>query len=880
MMHVPRWLRWRTDRELREEIEAHLDSETQENLERGLPPREARYAALRAFGNPARVRELAREASPLYQIDLLAQDVRFALRLVRRTPLLSATIVLTLVLGISLNASVFTILNAFLLRPLVSKDPATFAQIYPTFSGQQSRSIHGSPSMLTLDEYEAFSAGARSLAAVTASTPVSLTLGGDEPVNLRGQFVSCNYLAAHLDSPLLGRVFRPNDCARSGGEPVAVLNERLWRSRFQADPSAVGRTILLNKQAFTIIGIAPNQLTLDVPQVSIWVPFSMQPILGGSEDYFRRGSDHAWLDVSGRLASGSTHRQAQAELSPIAAQLDRLHPGRQIHIFVTDGAHIRNLFGAKVAPVVFGLIMGSFALILLIVCANVTTLLLSRAAGRRQETAIRLSLGAGRGRLLRQLLTESLLLAFLAGAASWWLAHILPGAIFGLSADAPSEVSLDPDWRVFLFTFAAATLAGCLAGLSPALESLRVDLSTSLKPAGGVGAGRGRTRVRRWLIAGQLAASLALLVAAGLIVRVQTRLFQRDVGFDPQSVVMTPLPLSRIGYDEASARAFHDLLLESVRGLPGVSAAALEQSTPFRAMWSTLVISESDEDVRGQQRVFLRRVSPEYFGTLRIALLQGRLFTDAETRTPGGATPVVVSRPFALSFWPNQDPLGQRLRTFDKRQLQVVGVAEDASTMHLGEIDGPLIYEPFGQPGDVDAVLIVRGAGDAASLVPAIRSATRRLDPELASDPETLRAELDRQAERYAFLLKVAWVPSGLALVLCVLGVYGVAAFAAAQRTQEIGIRLAIGAEPRDVIRLLLGGIARPVLAGVLGGLALGAAIGALMRSAGLLLDVHPIDPLSYAAACAIVGSAAFLATFVPVRRASRLDPSQALRHE
>jgi predicted permease len=879
-MKVPRPLRWRTDRELREEIEAHLDIETQENLERGLPPGEARYAALRAFGNPARVRELVREARPLYHVDLLAQDVRFALRLLRRTPLLAATIVLTLVLGISLNASVFTILNAFLLRPLVSKEPATFVQIYASVSGHQSRLIQGSPAMLTLDEYEAFSTAARSLSAVTASAPTSLTVGGDEPINLRGQFVSCNYLAAHLDPPVLGRTFQPDDCARSGRETVAVLNEKVWRSRFRADPAVVGSTLLLNRHPFTVIGIAPNQLTLDVPPVSIWVPFSTQPLLGAAGDYFRRGSDYAWLDVSGRLAPGSSHRQVQAELSMLAAQLEQLHPGRQMHILVTNGAHIANPFFSNRAPLIFGLIMGSFTLILLIVCANVTTLMLSRAAGRQQEMAIRLSIGAGRGRLLRQLLTESLLLAMLAGAVSWWIAHYLPGAIFALSADAPSEASLDPDWRVFLFTFAAATLAGCLAGLSPALESLRVDLSRSLKPTSHVSTGYGYTQVRRWLVAGQLAASLGLLVAAGLMVQVQTRLFQPTVGYDPRSVVVTPLALSRIGYNEAAARSFHTRLLERLRGLPGVRAAALAIGAPFRGKRTAWVAAASDKSPDAQRPVFFRQVSPEYFDTMRVTLVQGRVFNTAEMQTSGDITPTVVSRTFASTFWPNRDPLGQRFPTANNGELHVVGVAQDTSSMRLGEMDGPIYYEPFPRRGVVDTTLIIRGTADAASLVPAIRSEIRKLEPQLAIDLVTIRAELDRQAERYAFLLTVAWIPSGLALALCVLGVYGVAAFAAAQRTQEIGIRMAIGAQPRDVIRLLLGATARPLLAGALGGLVLGLGLGALMQHADLLLDVSPIEPLSYATACAIVGAAALLATFIPTRRASRLNPSRALRDE
>jgi len=876
-MRLPRWLRARSGEDLQAEMDAHLELEARDQIDRGVPAAEAHDAALRTFGNPARIRELAREASPLYQLDLLRQDVGFALRMMRRTPLLAATVVATLVLGISLNTTAFTLLNAFLLRPMVSKDPGSFVEVYPTFSGEFSRIIHGSPAMVTLDEYEAFRDGARSLSAVVASAPTSLTLGGDDPVNLRSMFVSCNYLAAHLDAPVLGRTFRPEDCAQSGREPVVVLNEKVWHKHFNGDPSIVGRTILLNKQTFTVVGVAPNQLLLEVPPMSIWVPFSMRAVLYPTEDYFRRGSDHAWLEVSGRLAPGATHAQAQTELSMVASRLDLQHPGRQTRILVNNGAHIHSPFFSRKAPLVLALITGSFMLILLIVCANVTTLLLARAAERRQEMAVRLSLGAGRARLLRQLLTESLVLAFLAGAVTWWLAHHLPRIIFGMSADAPPEVSLHPDWRVLLFTFGAAALAGCVAGLSPALESLRVDLSESLKPAGRGGAGRSQTRVRRWLVAAQVAASLALLVTAGQMMRVQTRLFNTELTYDPRSVVVTPLSLSPVGYDTTSARVFHARLLESVQTLPGVRAAALAMGGLFRGKY-TAWVSAPDGDDPQPRRVFRRHVSPQYFETMQIPIIQGTAFGDFDARQADAVTPIVVSRTFASSFWTNRDPIGARITGAGKGERRVVGVAEDTSSMRLGEPDGPFYYEPVQNP--VDAILVVRATGDATTLVPAIRARIRALDPQVASSPETIGAELDRQAERYGFIFKVATIPSGLALVLSVLGIYGVAAFAATQRAHEIGIRLAIGARRADVITLLLGAIKRPLAAGMLCGLMFAAAIGFLMRKAGLLMDIHPLDPLSYAVVCVIVASAAITATFIPARRASRLDPLKALREE
>lgn len=577
-MKIPAWLRWRADRELDEEIQAHLELGIQNNISRGMTPEEARFAALCTFGNPTRVSELAREADALHQLVNLSRDVLFSLRMLRRAPLLGVTVVLTLGLGISLNSSVFTVLNALLFRPLVTRNAGTFVQLFATLTNSPSRRPGGSPVEFTLDEYQGLQTGSRSLDQVTASALVPLVIGDQRQTQVRGLFVSCNFLSAHIDPPVLGRVFLPQDCQSPGGQPVAVLNESFWRSHFEAAPSMIGRDIMINQRKFTIIGVAPNELTGDVPQAAIWVPYTMQPALSDLSDFFRIPSEHRWLNVSGRLKPGITYREAQSELSTIAARLDSIRPDDRIRILLTNGSLAQAPFYAPRAPIVIGLMMGSLTLILVIVCANVATVLLSRAVFRRHEMAIRLALGASRGRLLRQLLTESMFMALISSLASYGLNYRLPHALMGLIPDAPGDIPLHPDWRVFGYTLALSIIAACAAGLSPALESLRFNVSGSLKPQGQGGSGQSSSRLRTGLIATQVAVGVAVLASAGLLLRAQHRLWEFDAGFDPKSVVVTPLPLSRAGYDAVAARAFQQSLVERIKGLPGVRSVAIGTS--------------------------------------------------------------------------------------------------------------------------------------------------------------------------------------------------------------------------------------------------------------------------------------------------------------
>ena len=717
----------------------------------------------------------------------------------------------------------------------------------------------------------------RSLESVAASASVNVTIGGEHPSELRAMMVSCNYPSAHLDAPVAGRTFGARDCTPSTAQPVAVLNEALWRSAFAASSSVVGQQIVVNKQRVTIVGVVPNQLTAEVPPPSLWMPYTMQSRVGQGDDYFRNPAEHAWLYLSGRLRPDHERRQAETDLQQIAAQLDRSHPGRTMRIQVTNGARIQEPFFSTRAPLLIGLVMGSLSLLLLVVCANAAILLLARAANRRQEMAIRLSLGASRARLLQQLLAETLMLALTAGAASVWLAPRLPNAIVSLVGEVPAGVVFAVDWRVLLVTLGAALLAGLAAGLSPALESLRVPLTNSLTPSGRGGSGHGSARVRAVLVSVQLAVSLALVATAGLAYRAQSRVFDMDLGYDPNTVLRLALPLSRFGYDTHAAGPFLQTAVDRLKSLPGVRSVSLAQSVPFAGQSSTFV--SVTRDTAGKQEVFFRRVSPSYFESLGIRLLHGRFFDNAAGWDDMSPVPIVVSESLARRLWPTQDAIGQRL--FEPaREMQVVGVVADTFSMRFGEKDGPLFYAPIPQANVSDSFALIKCAGDPTTISRAVMLEMRALDSQLLIVPEAIGAIIERERSRYALVSTLAGALAGLTLVLCLVGLYGLASFSASQRTQEVGIRLALGARHADVIRLFLTSLTTPVILGCIGGLALAVGLGGIMARARLLSDLSVIDPVTLGGASLLLVATAALATLIPARRASRVDPLTALRHE
>ncbi|HLW75459.1 MAG TPA: FtsX-like permease family protein, partial [Bryobacteraceae bacterium] len=702
----------------------------------------------------------------------------------------------------------------------------------------------------------------------------------DDPTQLLVLPVTCNFFSLYgLDRPKLGRWFREDECARPGSSPVAVISEEVWRDRFGSDPRIVGSEVRLNHAPFTIVGVTPARFAGQLRGPGIYVPYTMQASFFGGHDFFRESST-AWLVVEGRLKAGESRATAAAELAVIEHQQDQLERGRVTKIFVTNGSFMEEPGQSTVwlAP----LVIGALLLILLLACTNVTTLLLSRAAARQQEIAIRLSLGASRKRLLRMLMTESLILAGAAGAISAWIAARVPSTMETLIPGMP-HYPLRPDFTVFAYLAAITLLAGIIAGMAPAIESLKVDLTSSLKGQTGF-FGSARSKGRGLLVGAQVAMSLVLLAGAGLFVRAEMTVFSQNPGFETQQVFQFFLRTPAPQYTPASAAAFLGTFAGRLREIPGVRTVAFTSSPPY----------SNDEgggpaeeillagQVKGAgRRVAVNVVSPGFFDALSNPIVRGRAFRDGEIPVKGVAEPVVISEAMVRLLWPGKDPLGQIAYETDGHPLEVVGVARDVKSLRFGAVDGPLLY---GLPaaGSYGGWIIARFDGDAKPVQAAIRDLVRGMDREMMPRIETLQSSMDGYA---AIFWKAAEIVLGLgaiALLLAVVGIYGVVAFAVDRRSREIGIRMALGATRGEILRSVIASGVRPIAIGLAVGMAL--AIGGAVVLAQALkaspVSLNVSDPAAYVAVSVVLMVTALAAMFGPAFRASRADPVRALRQD
>jgi predicted permease len=820
--------------------------------------------------------QAAGPAHLLLHLEVFATDIRYAARVVRRSGPLSLAVILTLTVGLGMNAVMFSLLNGLLFRS-AARDPNTFVQVYAEPTGLSHREEHGPATMVTLEDFKAIQSTTRALSAVTVSRWVSFTLGDTDGTSLRGKFVSCNFLSAHLGPVRLGRGLADEDCSAPGLEPVVVLTEQAWDRYFAKDPRILGRALRINGRLLTVIGVAPDD-TVDGPVAAmLYVPYTMQAILQGPSDYFRDPPDrHAWLNLSGRLAPGHTLGQAQAELTLIAKSLERSHPGHATDFLVTDGAIIHQPGAARTGPGLVVLCLGTTMLILLLVCGNVATLLLARAVTRRREMAIRLSIGGSRARLRRQLLTETIGLASAAAVGSIALAYYAPRVVAQWLSAFPLVDKFTPDWRVFSFTIGLALVAGCIAGVVPAVESLRVDLVTALNSATG-GDSHVGARTRGALVTNQLSISLALLIVIGVIARAQTRLVSAPLEYDATRTVVTDVDLSHYGYTGASARDFYDRLIPVLHALPSVRRVALVSPPPFHALPRTSFSLETAAD-RTLVAPF-RCVTPDYFSITGLHVMAGQLFSDAQARTPAQVIPLVVSQSFARTHFAGVAAVGARIRFANDDPGQIVAVVNDTSSTTPSEPDEPMIYQPIYSADVASIATILHVDGDARAVVPLIRARVNALDPRLSARPDTVTAMIAREAARYDAVLGATAIPAILALFLSVIGIYGVTAFIAAQRNHEIGVRVALGATRPQIVALFFQSMRWPFLMG-LGAGSIAAMIGvALLKSSNILINGAAVDPLAYAGSIAVLVLTASVATLMPAVRATRSDPWSALRN-
>ena len=867
----------RVEQEMEEELRFHLRMRTCENIEHGMKPDEAELEALRRFGNVGRIKDLGRDIKGGGFMETLLQDLRFGLRMLMKKPGFTLVAVLTLGLGIGANTAIFSLVNTILLRPLPIAQPEQVVTLNNGWPGR------GSFPLMGYAEYKDYRDRNQSMAGLAAfsGAPVSLSSNGiNERVS--SYHVTGNYFSLLGVGAALGRVITPEDDLNPGAHPVVMLSYPCWQQRFVADPQIVGRSVLIGGRNYTVIGVTPPEFrgTELTGNPEIWFPMMMRPGIEGVSGSLNRRFPP--VSTLGRLKEGMSWAQAESDLNLIAAQLGREYPKANEGLIILLSKP--GLFGNAMRGTVLSftaVAMGVVVLVLLLACTNLANMLMARASERHREIAIRLAIGAGRARVLRQLLTESVLLALLGSALGLALAYgavelarfKLP-VIFGFW---PIELQLD--WRVLVFTLALSFLTGVLLGLLPGLQATRPDLIPALKNESTLGGYR-RSRLRNLLVVAQMSLSLVLLLCAGLVLRGLQRAQQIDPGFNPRNAVEVSFDLGLQQYDRERGREFQRQVLERARSLPGIQVAALTARAPLtdnQLGKGVFIQGDAPKTANQAPIVLTTSISLDYFRTMETRLLQGRDFTaQDDAQSPPVA---IVNAAFARRFWPGENPLGKRFNFTTGNWIEIVGVAQDGKYSSVGENPELFVYLPLAQNYESKATLIARGAGDPHLLTATLRKEIHGLDENLPLyDARTM---LEHMILPLAPARAAATVLGGfgaLALLLAAVGVFGVMSHAVTQRTREIGVRIALGADAKEIVKLIVGQGALLVVIGVVIGLGV-AGLGTRLL-ANLLFGVSALDPWTFFGVTALLTATAVLACYLPARRATKVDPMVVLRQE
>jgi macrolide transport system ATP-binding/permease protein len=876
-------LRKRTLEDLDMDIRDHLERETQDNIDRGMSPEDARDAALRKFGNVTRVKEQTWEVWNPVWLEQLLQDARYGMRTLWRSPGLTIAAVLAIAVGIGVNVGVFSVLNGVALRLLPIPRAEQIVSLNQIFHGRFTRNTHNGANRFSYAEYLDYRDHNHVFTGLVAyDDSMEATLAGGTARQVLGTAASCNYFDVLSEHPARGRGFVESDCAAPGQNAVVVVSNNFWRGSFAADPSLVGKRIKLNRNAYTVVGIAPPGFTGTAPIASaFWVPITMQRTLEPGPD--RLADDNlSWLALLGRTQRGATMQEVQADLEVIAGRLDQHHPGRTTSLAIRKATFFSSPEEREFLIPAASVVLAAFALVLLIACANVANLLLARASVRNKEIALRLSIGASRCRLVRQLLTESLLLALAGGLlgsliAFWSSRTITQFAMAHLPPDALSGVTpnVAPDIRVLTFALLLTLLTGIAFGLIPALQSSRLDLNTAMKGDGtsSVSGKRSGRFLLNALVGAQIAVCMVLLLAAGLLLRGLYYAQTVDPGFEEKNVAEMYLNLRAQGYDEHRATAFIGHLLEHIRALPGVVEVAQAECAPLSHDFSAdhfTIPGRADKVV-----LEYNHVSPNYFSVVGIPIVRGRGFTPTAARNPSG---VIVTESTAQRLWPGEDALEKRLRGSTGGDYSVIGVAKDAQVSHLGKLDTSYLYFPAGPQDDSRSYVLVRYATGFKDVSSGIRQAVRSLDPDVSVDVMKLEDNLEIWRAPSRIVAALSGALGGLALLLASIGVYGMVSYSVSRCVREIGIRMAVGANGADVVSLVLRQAMRPVIIGALVGMALCAGVSQVLSSMLFGLSAH--DPIAFVCVPVFLLAVALIASCIPARRAMRVDPMIALRCE
>ncbi|MGE5644698.1 MAG: ABC transporter permease [Acidobacteriota bacterium] len=813
----------------------------------------------------------------------LLQDARYTIRTMRKSPGFTAAAVLALALGIGANTAIFTVVNAVLLRPLPYKQPDRLVALTRVYPG-------GNPPTVSVPKFFAWkkgSAGALEKVAAYDFMGPGVSLSGDgQPEQIKSIHASIDYFALFGVSPAAGRFFTEEE-DRPGGARVAVISNGLWKRRFGGDPGLVGRTIALSGEPYTVVGVAAAGFE-PIPPADIWVPLQADPASINQGHYLLCG---------GRLKPGVTIAAANARMKSAAEQFRRQFPGSISKEESAGVIPMQDLMVGDIRPVLL-IMLGAVAFVLLISCANVANLLLARAAGREKEIAIRVAIGAGRGRLVRQLLTESALLALAGGAlgllAGYW-------GLKGLLAFTPSEIprladmGSGLDLRVFGFTLAVSLLTGILFGLAPAFQISRPDVNSTLRESSGrSSAGVRHMRARSVLVVSEIALGLVLLIGAGLLIRSAAAIRNERPGFDPGHALTFKAALNGAKYEKtAGAAQFTRLLTERLESIPGVQAAAtivnlpaeLGPDMPFQIEGRPASAANATGDE------YWRYVSPHFLKALGVPLLRGRTFTENDVANAPAV--VIINEAMAKKYWPKEDPIGQRITIgkglgpeFEDPTREIVGVVGSVRERGLENGLPPVVYVPQAQVRDAFIALgskilpsawVVRTSMDPLTMVNAVRREVVAVDPQQAVfDFRSLDQVLEKSMATRGFILLLLTVFAGAALVLAAIGIYGVMAYDVEQRTQEIGIRVALGADGGSVARLVVR--RGMLLAGIGVAIGLAAAFGVTRVLKAMLYGVNATDPLTFTGVAVALAAVALAACYIPARRATRVDPIIALR--
>jgi putative ABC transport system permease protein len=874
------------DRDLEDELQFHLKMRALRNREAGMSAEEAMEAARRRFGNPVWWKESIRDMWSLGMLESVLQDLRYAGRSLLKTPGFAAAAILVLALGIGSVTGIFSLLNAVILRGLPFPSPERLVLLWGNVQRQKiERRGNSYPDYL---DWKAQSTLFEGMAAYSGDS-FNLT-GVAEPERLAGEWVSAGYFDLLGVAPIAGRAIAPADDVSGNSNTVALIGEGLWRRRFGSDQAILGKQLQMNGRLFTVIGILPAGFRGLSDGAEVWAPFAAS---ASASDLAERGS--RGFPAVAKLKRGVPVRQAQAELDAISKRLEQAYPETNAKRGVEVALLTDELVGGLRTPLY--VLLGAVGFVLLIACANVANLLLARSEARRQEIAIRMALGAGRGRIFRQLVTESMLLSLI-GSAFGLLLAVWSVQLLGKASPItlPTFVNPTTDWTVAAFAAGVSILVGVFVGFVPAYQAGRQDLYEALKESGArSGDGLARRRFRGALVIAEVALALTLLVGAGLLMRSFQRLSAVHPGFDPNGMLTltAALPRAPVAPPQPSAAVTSDTgavvtgrqLLERLRALPAVVSASVASDIPLGPGGGAIFYSaegQSITDAQTRPRAYVHRITPEFFATVGAQMLSGRSFS--ETEMEGRANVVVVTDNLTKRFWQGQDPIGKRIKAGDSASKNpwwtIIGVVHEMKYRGLPEnpTADPDVFIPFSDRQREVAILI-RSSQDPSGLAAAARAAAREVDPSITIyEIATMSERVGRAIERARFAGWMMTIFASLALTLASVGLYGVMAYTVRRQTREIGVRIALGASAGDVVGMVIRRGMALVSVGMGVGLAVALALTRLLHT--LLFEVSAVDPLTYLGVAAALGVVALIACYAPARRAARIDPVTALKCE